>query len=114
MGRRHKFEIGDVVRYSDTDHAVVVDYRQDTRGRGEYRIVRITAPHGKPYGAATWRKSPLVHRSEVTNRRMGMVYTYRANLRLGNERGCFSQCCVHVAIPVNQVRKDGTLGSDET
>lgn len=115
MGRKFKFKIGEVVRYNDTDHAVVVDYRQDTRGRGEYRIVRLSAPHGKQYGAAPWRKSYVLYKSEVTHIRLGVVSTYRANLRLGGleERGCLSQCCVHVAIPVSQVNKDGSLGSDD-
>ncbi len=115
MGRNFKFEIGEVVRYNDTDHAVIVDYRQDTRGRGEYRMVRTTAPHGKQFGAATWRKSYLLWKSEVTHIRGGIVRTYKANLRLGGleDSGCLSQCCAHVAIPISQIKTDGTLGSDD-
>lgn len=114
MGRRKKFRIGEVVTYRGRP-AVVVDYRQDAKGRGFYRVVRLVSlPSGRGYGPAVWRESyRLSERKDWSDGRPTAVKQYRANQKLGAERGCSCECCAHVAIPVGVIRNDGTLKGEE-
>lgn len=114
MGRKRKFGIAEVVT-SRGRPAVVVDYRQDTRGRGQYRIVRLTSlPSGRGYGPAIWQDSHLLLPYPWDDARPTAVKMYRANERLGDaDRGCACQCCAHVAIPPGMIRSDGTLEGEE-
>lgn len=114
MPRRKKFQPGDVVaytRYPDPIfYAVVVGYRQDAKGRGEYRLVRVNrAVAGQLYGHTFWLKSYELFATESRYQRA--VSVVRANDRLGKslERGCSCQCCVHTATPLSQIRSDGTF-----
>jgi len=109
MGRKKKARLGDVVDYGP-GFAVVVGYRQDTRGRGEYRLVRVNrAVAGQTYGHTFWMKSYLI--APTGSRYARAVQTVRLNDLLGKsrERGCSCQCCVHTAIARSQVKGDGTF-----
>ena len=114
MGRPRKFNTNDLAYYITEDgrkqYAVIVDWRSDTRGRGEYRIVRLTHPQGgRPYGAAAWFKSELLHTTGKTwGYKVSMTYRMNERLKRFGERGCECQCCVHAAIPRRVVRPDGT------
>ena len=110
-GRKPKFQPGDVAAYPDgtTQHVAIVDWRSDSKGRGEYRIIRVTHPrNGHLYGDTTWVKSYLLHPMPFTFKRA--VAVYRANEKLGTagERGCRCNCCPHTAIPLSDIRADGT------
>jgi len=116
MSRRKKFQPGDVVEVSwraDTAparYAVVVGYRQDAKGRGEYRLVRVNrAVAGQTYGHTFWLKSYEL--TATGNRYKRAVQTVRLNDLLGKsrERGCSCQCCVHTAIAHSEVKNDGTF-----
>jgi hypothetical protein len=113
MGRPRKYRLGDVVSY-EGEPAVVVDYRQDGRKRGSYRLIRlISLPAGRPYGPAVWVQSYKVDNNDWPDRRWTAVQNFRANSRLG-DRGCTCQCCPHLAIPPSAVRSDGTLEGEES
>lgn len=119
MGRKRKFEEGSVVfGYKDIAgvdeltsmpfFGVVIDYKLDIRGRGEYGVVRVLHPvNGAPYGELFYMVPhhlvPTVYpnRSTVARR-------YRANQRL-IERECECNCCAHEAIPVSMITKKGTF-----
>jgi len=112
MGRRRRFLLGAVVSYTGIP-CVVVDYRQDRRKRGSYRLVRLThLPMGKGYGPAIWVDSWRVASHDYPDSRPTAVQTYRANVKLGADRGCSCECCAHVAIPVGVIRPDGSLEAD--
>ena len=119
MGRRRKFELGDVVwgvkpiegvpYFHEMEYfGVVVNYRQDPRGKGEYHIVRTLHPiSGATYGYPFWVVPHELTGLDVPQR-WTAVKTYRANNRL-EERGCSCMCCAHEAIPAGMIRKDGTF-----
>lgn len=114
MPRPRKCWPGDVVIYhqdnTESGYAVVVGYRQDGRGRGDYRLVRVTRPlAGQTYGHTFWLKSYRV--DPVGTRYTRAVSVVRANDRLGpsKDRGCSCQCCAHTAISLSMVRADGSL-----
>lgn len=88
----------------DDNHGVVVDYRYG----GEYRVIRINSPiAGQLYGQAIWMKSGRLRATLLTYKRAPGIY--RANKRLGKDRGCSCNCCAHVSIPRSEIRQDGTL-----
>ena len=107
MGRSRKFELGDVAYYRSV-FVVIVDYRQDTRGRGEYRVVRVQHPfNGSAYGDSVWIPPHLLLKTDY-NPRPNTVRVYRANLRM-EHRGCACNCCPHEAIPRSDINADGTF-----
>lgn len=85
---------------------VIVDYMQDASGHGYYRVVNVTRLHGgQMYGPASWRQSYELEATGTKYRR-GPT-TYRKNEGIA-ERGCSCNCCVHEAIPLGEIREDGT------
>jgi len=117
MGRKRKFTTGDVVWWGRKhSSAVVVDYRQDYKGRGEYRVVRLLAASGgKAYGPAIWVQSHfLSNNTSPRNRRDSARTIWRANQRIGDkDRGCTCNCCPHIAMTRSEINHDGTFTSDE-
>ena len=112
MGRHRKFTIGEVVTWQG-QAVVVVDYRQDTRGRGEYRVNRLVAVSGgRAYGPAVWVTSDKLTTHPWPHARPNVATTYRANSKLGPERECGCNCCPHVRIPPSMIQSDGTLIGD--
>ena len=108
MGRHKRFTIGQVVIHNGIP-CVVVDYRQDRRKRGSYRLVRLLfLPAGRGYGPAAWIDSQHIQASNWPERRWTAVRIARANARLG-DRGCQCECCCHIQIPLDQVLSDGTF-----
>ena len=107
MGRKRKFQFGDVVL--DGIHmAVIVDWER-RHGKGEYRVVRVLHPvNGAMYGPALWRLPQLLVPTDYPNRFRSTVKIYKANEKL-EERGCACNCCAHTAIPVLVIRSDGTF-----
>jgi len=113
MGRKRKFTIGEIVTWQGKA-ACVVAYRQDAKGRGEYRVNRLIAVSGaRAYGPAVWVASNFLSSHPWPHCRPNVVTTYRANQRLGKDRDCSCNCCPHVRIPPSVVRSDGTLVGDE-
>jgi hypothetical protein len=113
VGRNRKFDEGDRVHVS-TKHViidgVIVDYRQDDKLRGEYRVQRQI--NNWAAGPPVWQDTWTLTGTSGVNRRL--VNTYRKNLAIP-DRGCKCNCCVHVAVPLGEVRLDGTFkGDDET
>jgi hypothetical protein len=111
-----KFKMGDVATYDfdGSAYRVIVDYRNDPGGRGEYRVVRLTNPvNGHMYGPPHWVKSYLLKPGEFTYKRG--VSVYRNNTAIGTtaERGCRCQCCIHTALPASVVNVDGTFVGDD-
>ncbi len=109
-GRKPKFVPGEIVRIKeDGTMAVVVDYRQDKRQRGEYRVVRLIYRSQPiyPAGRAVWYKANLLDRTEDRAKADIVRSRYNANERIG-ERGCSCQCCIHEAYKPSDVRPDGT------
>jgi len=119
MGRTRKFEIGDVafwykpvegVPNVETMHyfCIIVEYKQDGRGKGRYRVIRTTHPeNGATFGEPAWVNTYDIYPLDVPNRQTA-VSIYKANQKLV-ERGCTCNCCAHEAIPKGQIRKDGTF-----
>ena len=114
MPRPMKFEPGDVAHVDDGGWVVVVDYKQDTKGRGEYRVIRLSNPlngylHGPPHYIKSYKLSQtaFVYKRAVSN--------YRNNEAIGTtaERGCRCQCCIHTALPPSMVKADGTYVGDD-
>lgn len=113
MGRNRLFDVGEVVTYQGRP-CVVVDYRQDSRKRGSYRLVRLLfLPAGRGYGPAVWVESQKIRQNNWGERRPSAVRIARANAKLGDDRGCSCECCPHIAIPLGVIRADGTLEGDD-
>ncbi len=117
MPRPLKFQPGDVVTdigNKPDQLAVVVDYRQDDKGRGEYRVIRLTnAVNGHLYGPAHWVKSYRLHPTGSTYKRAVSVYRNNAAIGTAADRGCRCNCCIHTAIPASVVKADGTFYDDD-
>ena len=119
MPRPRKFKMGEVAKWG-RQPVVIVDWRSDDAGRGEYRIVRTLGLTGKAFGPARWLDSNQIDRYRATDKRPWymrptVLRTVRANIRLGDDhedRGCTCNCCPHVAIPAGVIRQDGTIEGD--
>lgn len=113
MPRPLKFQPGEVAEdYGSATPrwVVVVDYRQDSRGRGEYRVIRLSNPtNGYLHGPAFWVKSYRLHPTDWTYKRAVSVYRNNQAIGDGSDRGCRCYCCIHVATPASDVEKDGTF-----
>jgi len=107
-GRKRKFQKRQIVwQEAVQEYGVIVDYKQDDSGHGYYRVVNVTDPNkGQMWGRATWRQSyELTPTGKKYKRGPG---TYKRNLALG-DRGCSCNCCVHEALPLGDVRLDGSF-----
>lgn len=119
MSRTRKFEIGDVAVWTKSIEgicgtpavryfAIIVEYKQDGRGKGRYRVIRTLHPvSGATFGEPAWVNTYNLTPMDVPNRQTA-VSIYKANQKLV-ERGCSCNCCAHEAIPKGQIRKDGTF-----
>src|SRR3972149_1315983 len=109
MGRKCRFSVGQVVRYRGLP-CVVVDYRQDRKGRGTYRLVRLThLPAGRGFGSAVWVPSEKIGDHPPVDNRHTAVSVVKANDKLEPDRGCACQCCAHVSIPLGVILSSGEL-----
>ena len=107
MGRKRRFTEGQVVTYADQP-CVVVGYRQDRKGRGSYRLVRVLhLPAGRAFGPSVWVASEKIVDNPHPDRRSVTVRAVKANDRLGPDRGCTCQCCPHVSIPLSAILGGG-------
>lgn len=106
-GRPRKYQTKQIVWQKAVEsYGVIVDYMQDASGHGYYRCVNIHRLNGgRMYGGAHWRQSWELEPTGMTYKRG--PGTYRKNLLLG-DRGCSCNCCVHEAIPLGDMRPDGT------
>jgi hypothetical protein len=123
VSRLRKFQLGDVAQWvkpiegvpdveSVKYFCIIVDYTQDGRGRGMYRVVRTLHPvSGATFGEPVWTGPHTLIPLDVPNRPTA-VRVYRANNKLV-ERGCSCMCCAHEAIPKKMIRKDGTFTWNE-
>ena len=116
MSRKRKFQAGDICIVSGEEmpqYAVIVDYRQDGTGRGEYRVQRVLHPlNGGAVGPAVWRGPHFLLKVADLPTRAANVRIYNANQKL-EDRGCSCNCCPHEAIPRSMIRKDGTFRWDD-
>lgn len=113
MGRKRKFQLGDVANWADQEWVVIVDW-QRRAGKGMYRCIRLQHPlNGLMYGAAFYALPQDLYPTTQPNRFRSTVKIYKANERL-EERGCTCNCCAHVEIPVSDIRSDGTFRWEQT
>ncbi len=103
MGRKRKFKIGQRVNHRG-NHGVIVDYNQDSRGRGRYRFMFTDKMR------AVWREGSELSAS-ILGDDMSYVGVYRKNQAIP-DRGCNCNCCIHVAIPASEVTWAGTFKGD--
>lgn len=122
MGRKKKFQIGDVVYFErestgDTQYGVVVDYNRlpGVSEAGYYTVIPTTSQHtqARVYGGSVQVRSNLLHSAGVDHKMHTIVSRYRNNKALGQrERGCYCHCCIHIAIPPSEITKDGEFKED--
>lgn len=99
MGRKRKFELGDVVRYASRPGTVyperytIVEYKKDARGRGRYRILHHDTKRVRWEETSHLEKVPTW---QTPLRQPHDVKIYKRNLELG-DRGCSCNCCIHQA-----------------
>jgi len=123
VSRKRKFKIGDVCFWTKhiagahettaiSHFGVIVDYRQDGTGRGMYCVVRVLHPvNGAPFGESVWVDSHNLLQTKYQARKT-VPSRYKANKRLV-ERGCECNCCAHEAIPLSEIRNDGSFRWEE-
>jgi len=114
-GRKPKFFPGEIVRIKDDGvMAVVVDYRQDVRKRGQYRVVRLIYRSQPIYaaGRAVWYKANLLARTNERDHADIVRHTYNANERIP-DRGCTCQCCPHIKIKISDIGDQGQLAWED-
>lgn len=123
MGRRKKFSKGDVVWWapegiSSKQFGVVVDYYRSP-GPGEagtYVVIPTTSQwhQARVYGGTQKIRSNLLQPANVDHKMHTIVSRYHNNKALGQrDRGCYCQCCIHIAIPPSMVTHDGELKEEE-
>lgn len=90
MGRRRKFQLGEIVVWDGNQYGVVVEYRHNLSR--SYYVVETSADGSSPHGKPRALKS-----SDMESANRGTVQKpvtiYNRNLKNGNEREC--QCRVH-------------------
>src|SRR5210317_759079 len=96
MANRYKFKPGDIALDPDGEKVIVVDHRLVSPTQSQYRVVRRD-PMKRRVGAAKWYQSYLLKKTGEHSW-VGAVRTYRANEAMGEERGCFCQCCIHTSM----------------
>lgn len=128
-GRPHKFRKGDVAWFARRgyspegdeleykQYAVVVGYKSGKMPThpGSYKVVRLTSPswQGATWGGTIWVQSNRLHKIPgLKFRRPSVVRRYHNNRKL-EDRGCYCNCCVHMAIPPGMVNNDGSFKWEE-
>ncbi len=112
MGRKRKYQFGDVATYApEGSSVVVVDWRLDDSGHSQYRVIRkFGRGRGQLYGQAVWVETWLLQPTGERYKRA--VSVYKKNGAIPG-RGCSCNCCVHVAERLGEVRLDGTFADDD-
>lgn len=130
VGRPRKAHRHDVVRFREkriswdggpvylAQTGVIVGWKSVKRNTW-YKVQRITTPmSGKMFGQAIWVPSHLVRPIRNPNAKDGRPFKYKrawgtgeANKRLGGSkvRGCYCNCCVHVAVGRREILEDGSF-----
>jgi hypothetical protein len=111
MANHRKFTLGDIATTRDGAKVIVVDHRM-IGTQSQYRVIG-TDPMKRRVGAAKWYQSylltPIGEHSWV-----GAVRTYRANEKMGEDRGCFCHCCIHTSMDSQDFTNKGRWRHDES
>ena len=96
---KRKAQLNEVIwfnpHYEGRRYGVVVEYRSS--GWDRYRVIR-TDPIGRnPHGPAIWIDATRIISAERSSKRPGIVLRHNERLEEIEPRGCFCNCCHHVA-----------------
>jgi hypothetical protein len=101
VGRPKKAAINSVVwvhspRYGAPFYGVVIAYRTEVKGP-RYLLIETDKQGREPHGRAAWHEAGTFEPTGRKSMRPGRIY--RKNEKLGGAelRGCWCQCCEHVA-----------------